>query len=122
MAPLIIAIVFIAIGYFIILRPQQERLRAQRRMVESLQVGDRVITAGGVHGTLTAVDGETVRVLVAPSVELTVVRLAIGRRVDEDDASSHELDTEQPAAGDPGAHAEDNVNLHNDEPELGGPA
>ena len=108
MAPLLLAIFFIAIGYFIILRPQQERLRAQKQIVESLAVGDRVITAGGIHATITDVADETVRIAVAPNVELTLARPAIARRLDPE-TSSTEHDFDESVTGTPGDLAEDNV-------------
>lgn len=108
MAPLLLAIFFIVIGYFIILRPQQERLRAQRQIVESLAVGDKVITAGGIHATITEVAEETVRIAVAPDVELTLARPAIARRLDPETPST-EHDFDESVAGTPGDQAEDNV-------------
>ncbi len=108
MAPLLLAIVFIAIGYFIILRPQQERLRAQKQIVESLAVGDRVITAGGIHATITGVAEDTVRIAVAPDVELTLARPAIARRLDPE-TSSAEDSFDESVTGMPGDLAEDNV-------------
>ena len=115
MAPLLLAIFFIVIGYFIILRPQQERLRAQRQIVESLAVGDRVITAGGIHATITEVAEETVRIAVAPDVELTLARPAIARRLDPEtpdtkrESSSTEHGFDESVTGTPGDLAEDNV-------------
>ena len=120
LAQLLLALVFIAIGYFIILRPQQKRLRAQRIMVETLAVGDRVITAGGIHATITEVTEETVRVSVAPGVELTLARPAIARRLDPEDGDgevidnkiksvSSELGGDETVTGTPGDQAEDNV-------------
>ena len=51
-------------------------------MVAALEVGDRVVTAGGIHATITAVAPETVRIEVAPGVELTLARAAVGRRIE----------------------------------------
>ena len=76
-------LLFIGIGWFLIIRPQQQRAKAQRALVEALEAGDRVVSAGGIHGTLTAVGPETVALEVAPGVVLTVARPAIARRVEE---------------------------------------
>jgi preprotein translocase subunit YajC len=78
---LILTLLLIAVGWFLLIRPQQARIRTQRAMVEALRVGDRVVTAGGIHGTITALHDETVRVEVAPGVELTVARPAIMRQL-----------------------------------------
>ncbi len=79
-----LTLVFVAIGWFLIIRPQQQRAKAQRAVVEALETGDRVISAGGIHGTLTQVDPETVGLEVAPGVVLTVARPAIARRIEVD--------------------------------------
>jgi preprotein translocase subunit YajC len=68
--------------WFLILRPQQARLRAQRELVASLEAGDRVVTAGGIVGTLTVVGDNEVTLMTGPGVELHVLRGAISRRLD----------------------------------------
>ena len=73
-------------------------------MVEALAPGDQVITAGGIHGVLTEVAPETVRIEVAPEVVLTLARPAIARLVD----ASAPIETD-PSSASNGAHAEDPV-------------
>ncbi|NLD76403.1 MAG: preprotein translocase subunit YajC [Acidimicrobiales bacterium] len=85
MPQLILTILLIALGWFLLIRPQQARVRAQRAMVETLEVGDQVITAGGIHGRITALSSETVQLLVAPGTELKVARAAIMRRLEIED-------------------------------------
>lgn len=86
MPQLLLTLGLIVIGWFLIIRPQQTRLKQQRRMVESLAVGDTVVTAGGIHGTVTELSDDTVQVEVAAGVELTLARGAIGRRISEQPA------------------------------------
>ncbi len=81
-AQLILTLLLIAIGWFLLIRPQQVRIREQRAMVEALEVGDRVVTAGGIHGVIRSVATETVVLEVAPGVELTVARPAIMRTLE----------------------------------------
>lgn len=83
MPQLILTILLIAVGWYFLIRPQQARIRAQRAMVESLEVGDRVVTAGGIHGTIRYVASETVQLEVAPAIELTLARAAVIRRLDD---------------------------------------
>ena len=83
MPQLLLTLALIAIGWFLIIRPQQTRLKRQRLMVESLTLGDTVVTAGGIHGTVTKLSEDTVQVEVAAGVELTLARGAIGRRISE---------------------------------------
>jgi preprotein translocase subunit YajC len=79
---LILALLFGAMWWFTI-RPQQQRLRAQRELIAALTVGDVVLTAGGVIGRIVSMDDEEV-VLDAgrgTPLELRVVRPAVTRRI-----------------------------------------
>ena len=93
---LIIGVLF----YFMLIRPQQKRARGQRQLVDSLRVGDRVITIGGFHGTVNAVDESTVRLELTPSTVVTLSKQAIARRLvepgteSEEDADSEEVTEE----------------------------
>ncbi len=73
-------IIIIALGflYFVLLRPQKRRQVDSQRMLESLEVGDEVVTAGGIFGTITALDEDEVRVEIAPQLQVRVARRAIG--------------------------------------------
>ena len=68
--------------WFLVLRPQQARLRAQRDLVSTLEAGDRVVTAGGVIGTLTVVGDTEVTLVTRPGIELQLLRGAVSRRLD----------------------------------------
>lgn len=48
-------ILIIAIFYFLIIRPQQKKQKDQQAMLDSLKKGDRVVTAGGMYGTITGI-------------------------------------------------------------------
>ncbi len=82
--------------YMLLIRPQQRRLREAQQMAASLQPEDEVITAGGIHGTVTAVDEGTVWIEIAPDVIVRVLKGAIAQRVsepvavDEDDGTEAE--------------------------------
>ncbi len=68
--------------FFLIVRPQRQRFAAHRALITSLQVGDEVVTTGGMHGTIRALDDDTLEIEIAPGVVATFARGAIGRRVD----------------------------------------
>ncbi|MBO1074466.1 preprotein translocase subunit YajC [Roseomonas marmotae] len=76
LAPLILIFV---VFYFLLIRPQQKRAKEHRNMLTSLKRGDRVITGGGILGTVTKVkDGnDEIEVEVAQNVRLSVVRSTI---------------------------------------------
>ena len=99
MLGLILAIVMLALGWVFLLRPQMQRQREHVAMVEALVVGDRVITAGGIHGTLTEVGDDTMRIRVADDVELTIARVAVRERL-----STHASESSAPADADDALH------------------
>ena len=67
----------IFIFYFMILRPQQKRQKERQHLLESIKKGDKVITAGGMHGTVIGLDEKTVLLQVADDVKLKFDRSAI---------------------------------------------
>jgi preprotein translocase subunit YajC len=77
---LILPIALLALMYFMMIRPQQQQAKKRKEMLGSLAVGSDVVTIGGLHGTILAMDDTTVRLRVAPNVELTFNRSAIGAR------------------------------------------
>lgn len=90
LASLIPILLIIVVFYFLIIRPQQARARQQRQLVTSLSTGDRIVTIGGLHGTIQSVDEDTVRLEVAPGTVVTFSKAAVARRLvdldDEEDA------------------------------------
>jgi preprotein translocase subunit YajC len=75
---LILPIALLALMYFMMIRPQQQQAKKRQEMLSKLNVGSDVVTIGGLHGTITAMDDKTVRLRVASNVELTFNRSAIG--------------------------------------------
>lgn len=70
-------LLIIVIFYFLILRPQQKRQKERIKLLESIKKGDRVITAGGLHGTVEGLEEKTLLVKVADNVKLKMERSAI---------------------------------------------
>jgi preprotein translocase subunit YajC len=68
--------------YFLLIRPQQRRARQQRTLIESLDVGDEVMTVGGLFGTIRRMDEDRVTLEVAPGVDLQYAKSAIARRLE----------------------------------------
>src|SRR6266540_5825170 len=69
--------------YFLLLRPNRTRQRQQQSLLESLKVGDEVMTAGGIFGILKDIDedDDTVTVEIAPGTQVRMLRRAIAQRV-----------------------------------------
>lgn len=72
----IIIIIFFAAVYF----PQRKRLRAHSDFLASLRAGDKIVTAGGLYGTIMALHTETVELELAAGVVIRVAKAAIRRR------------------------------------------
>jgi len=70
-------IVLVAVFYFFIVRPQSKRAKEQQAMIEALQRGDEVVTAGGEVGRVSKVYEQYVGVELAENVEVTVQKSAI---------------------------------------------
>ena len=77
---LLFIVLMVAVFYFLLIRPQQRRARSQRSLMDSLSVGDDVITIGGLQGTITELDDDSVLLEVAPQIELRFIRSAIARK------------------------------------------
>jgi preprotein translocase subunit YajC len=71
----IIPLVFMfAIFYFLLIRPQQKKAKEHKALLEAMKKGDNVITAGGVHGKVTAVENELVTLEVANNVNIKITK------------------------------------------------
>ena len=74
---LFIIIIAFLLLYLIVVRPQRRRQNQQQRMISDLEVGDEVLTAGGIYGTVSSIDEDEVTVEIAPKLEVRVARRAI---------------------------------------------
>ena len=78
MAPLLLIFV---VFYFLLIRPQQKKQRTAQKereqMLSALKSGDKVVTSGGIYGTVVAVRESTVQLRIAQSVSIEVLRSAI---------------------------------------------
>ena len=68
-------ILIFVIFYFFLIRPQQKKVKEHRAMVENLKKGDKVVTSGGITGTITrVVDNDKVEVEIADNITVEVIR------------------------------------------------
>ncbi len=63
--------------YFLMIRPQMKRAKETKAMIEALQKGDEVITAGGVLGRITKLGDAYVTLEIAPNMEISVQKAAV---------------------------------------------
>jgi len=105
----IIIIAFLLL-YLIVVRPQKRRQTQQQQMISELRVGDEVLTAGGIYGTVSQLDEDLVTVEIAPETEVRVARRAIaGVTRDPDEEETDEIEEpeepEEPQPADEGSAA-----------------
>ena len=77
LSTLLLPIVFIAVMYFLMIRPQMKRQKEHRGMLDKLQRGDEVITSGGIAGTVSDIGDNFVSVEISNGVQVRVQRGAI---------------------------------------------
>ncbi|MFC6023174.1 preprotein translocase subunit YajC [Plantactinospora solaniradicis] len=77
--PILMIVLLFGVMYFMMIRPQQRKRREAEQMQSSIGAGDEVVTIGGLYGTVTGVDDETVMLEVAPGVQTRYARPAIAR-------------------------------------------
>ena len=74
-------ILMFVIFYFLLIRPQQKKAKEQQEMINNLKKGDRIITSGGIHGTITSLDDTTITLEIADSVKIKISRGNVGATV-----------------------------------------
>lgn len=73
----------ILIFYFMIIRPQQKRTKERDQMINALKKGDKIVTSGGIHGTVAGIDDRTLLVQIADNVKVKVDRGSVSSVVKE---------------------------------------
>jgi preprotein translocase subunit YajC len=84
--------------YFLLIRPQRNRQRSQQALLASLEVGDEVMTTGGIFGTIIEIDEDagTVTVEIAPGTRVKMLRQGISQRLVDDDEDAYDDDEDGP--------------------------
>jgi preprotein translocase subunit YajC len=73
----------IGIFYFLIMRPQQRRVKEQRSLLSAVKQGDRVVAAGGIVGTVRRVEDDTLSLQVADNVVIKVDKGSVSKKLSE---------------------------------------
>lgn len=80
-------ILIFGIMYFLLIRPQQKKQKEHEAMLSRVKAGDRVLTNGGMYGTVTAVTEKTLQVRVADNVVVELARGAVTAVVDTNETA-----------------------------------
>jgi preprotein translocase subunit YajC len=70
-------VLIIAVFYFLIIRPQQKRQKERQKLLDSVQKGDKIITAGGVHGVVEGIEDKTLLVKIADNVKVKMEKSSV---------------------------------------------
>ena len=85
--------VLIAVGaYLVFIRPRSQQAKRAKSQALDISVGDRVIMTSGILGRITRLTDDSALVEVAPDVEISFIRRAISRRIDDSDVLAHTED------------------------------
>jgi preprotein translocase subunit YajC len=85
-------IAMFAIFYFLLIRPQQKKQREARQMLQNLKRGDRVVTSGGIYGTVVKIRNEVVHLEIAEQVRIRINKSSIAELVRETDRVFEEVE------------------------------
>ena len=73
-------IIIFAIFYFVLIRPQQQRQKKHKSMLDSLKIGDRVITIGVIYGVIRDIKGDVFTLEISKDIKINTTRNAIGSK------------------------------------------
>lgn len=73
----------IGIFYFLLIAPARKQRKKTQEMLESLKTGDKVVTSGGIHGTIVGITDDVVKLRIASTVQIDVSRSAVVDKFEE---------------------------------------
>jgi len=77
-------IVIFFIFYFMLILPEQKRIKQHKQMLEQLKKGDNVLLSSGIYGTITNIKGDIIEIKIAENVKINVLKSAVSQVVTED--------------------------------------
>lgn len=76
----LLIVLLIGVMYVVLVMPRRRQMARARQLQASLAPGDAIVTIGGIHGVISAVDTDSLHVVVSPGVEIRMVRDAVARK------------------------------------------
>jgi preprotein translocase subunit YajC len=100
---LIIIVGLLIALWVLMIRPQRRRQMEQQQLLSKIEVGDEVLTAGGVYGTVTAVEDDEVKLEIAPGLTIRLAKRAVAAIVppEEDEHEDEPVPEEEEEAASP---------------------
>ena len=84
---LFMMVIIFGIFYFILIRPQQKKMKEHKKMVEELKKGDKIITQGGIYGMVEGAGVNTLTVKIAEGTKVKIARSSVATVLTEEEAS-----------------------------------
>ena len=103
----------ILIFYFLIIRPQKKRDKEAQAMIEALKKGDKVVTIGGIHGTIITVKEHTVVIKVDDNARIEFSKSAVSSVLNKEKAPAPKKEKEKKAVEAPAAEAKSEEKTEN---------
>ena len=91
----IFILVLLVLMWFFLIRPQRRRQLESQKLVDSLAEGKEIVTAGGLYGTVTAIEEDEVRLEIADGVEVRVAKRAVAAVLSDETDPAELTETEE---------------------------
>jgi preprotein translocase subunit YajC len=112
---ILIILVFFAAAWFLLIVPRQRELRRHQAVLAAMAVGDEVVTASGIYGTIRSIEDDVVELEVAPTIVLKIARRAVAAMANPPESDAELVDLTEEAAGE----IPESTEPHSDRPETG---
>jgi preprotein translocase subunit YajC len=101
---LLIPVLLLGVFYFLLIRPQQRRAKAQQALIRSVEEGDEIVMTSGIIGTIVEIDDDddTLTVEIAPGTQVRILRAGVGRLLTADDEDIDDEGYDEDEDGDEG--------------------
>jgi preprotein translocase subunit YajC len=90
----LILLILLALFWLLLIRPQRRRQAAQEELIATLELGDEIVTAGGLYGEITGIGDEEVMLEIAPDVHVRLARRAVAGVIEPDEEDEAGADGE----------------------------
>ena len=97
MGAVIVIVLLVGLFWLLLVRPQRRQAAEQRELIESLEPGDEIVSAGGLYGVITSIDGDELHVEIADGLVVRMARGAVAGLVERDDELETAPDADLPS-------------------------
>jgi preprotein translocase subunit YajC len=94
---LLLIVAMLVLMWLLLIRPQRKRQMEQRSMLANVEIGDEIVTAGGLYGIVQSIDDDELAVEIAPGTTVRIARRAVAGVFEEDTDEDGEAETEDAA-------------------------